>query len=95
MEGVRIHYPTLMQSGSRLLLVYSKFYLGNYNTDVCKSRPKIECIGLYSNEQGIKFAALDISALWDLPQMYVVGRKQKEKDREKGEGGEGRQVKSK
>ncbi len=61
-EGVRIHYPTMLQTGSDLHVIYSRFYLGKYNLDQCKIN-KTPCLGLYSKHQGIKIATLDIASL--------------------------------
>ena len=73
-EGVRIHYPTMMQSGSELHLIYSRFYLGKYNLEQCEIN-QAPCLGLYSKQQGIKFVTVDISSLYSIPQLYAKGEK--------------------
>ncbi|QDZ19405.1 sialidase [Chloropicon primus] len=69
-EGVRIHYPTMLQTGDDLHVIYSRFYLGKYNLDQCKVN-KGPCLGLYSKNQGIKLVTLDISSLYSIPQLYT------------------------
>ena len=69
-EGVRIHYPTMLQTGQNLHLIYSRFYLGKYNLDKCKI-DKGQCLGLYSRKQGIKFVTLNITSLYAIPQLYT------------------------
>ena len=69
-EGVRIHYPTMLQTQNDLHVIYSRFYLGKYNLDQCKIN-KAPCLGLYSKNQGIKFVTLDISSLYEIPQLYT------------------------
>lgn len=69
-EGVRIHYPTMLQHGGDLHVIYSRFYLGKYNLDQCKVN-KAPCLGLYSKNQGIRLVTLDISSLYDIPQLYT------------------------
>jgi hypothetical protein len=57
-EGVRVHYPTIMQAGQRLLVVYSRFYLGRGQ-------------GMTSLEQGIVLQEVSLATLRDLPQLAL------------------------
>mmetsp|Transcript_17451 Transcript_17451/g.29315 ORF Transcript_17451/g.29315 Transcript_17451/m.29315 type:complete len:403 (-) Transcript_17451:253-1461(-) len=54
--GVRVHYPTIMQVDHRLLIVYSRFYLGQEQ-------------GGTSSEQGIILQEVDLTTLKDLPHL--------------------------
>jgi hypothetical protein len=69
-DGVRIHYPSLLQRGSYLYVMYSRFYLdlGRCKTMLDKT---LACNGLRSSNQGIKLARADLSQLSDLPQVYA------------------------
>lgn len=80
LEGVRIHYPTLLQSGNKLHLIYSRFYLGTYNMEECKMEGSIECLGLYSPEQGIKFLTFDLDTLGTIPQLFSDEEQEKQLD---------------
>ncbi|KAK3239698.1 hypothetical protein CYMTET_50393 [Cymbomonas tetramitiformis] len=62
--GVRIHYPTALALKGRLLVVYSRFYLGRE-------------LGMNSNEQGIRIKELDLDGLMRLPQLHDVKKSNK------------------
>jgi len=68
-NGVRIHYPTLLEHGDSLYVIYSRFYL---DLGKCKSmRDKLACRGVGSSNQGIKIAKIDMSTIDTLPQLFL------------------------
>jgi len=72
--NVRVHYPTLLQVGNMLHVVYSRFYLGRCkaNKDQMTMVERAEmCAGLSSMDQGIKMAEVDLTHLETLPQMRL------------------------
>ena len=51
--GVRIHYPSIQQFGTKIMVAYSKFYLDAE-------------MGINSPHQGIRFAIIDLAPLSDM-----------------------------
>jgi hypothetical protein len=69
-DGVRIHYPSLLQRGNYLYVMYSRFYL---DLGRCKTMlDKLACNGLRSSNQGIKLARADLAGLSELPQVRTL-----------------------
>eukprot|EP00239_Pterosperma_sp_CCMP1384_P009816 CAMPEP_0197860546 /NCGR_PEP_ID=MMETSP1438-20131217/35977_1 /TAXON_ID=1461541 /ORGANISM="Pterosperma sp., Strain CCMP1384" /LENGTH=715 /DNA_ID=CAMNT_0043477445 /DNA_START=100 /DNA_END=2247 /DNA_ORIENTATION=+ len=64
--GMRIHYPTMVQAGTFLYIMYSRFYL---DMGRCKASKTTSCIGLSSKNQGIRLVRLDLKELKKLPQL--------------------------
>ena len=76
--GVRIHYPTMLQlDDSRVLVAYSRFYLGKCaapsQEQLNKNYAKFKdaCPGLTNPNQGVKLALVDVGGLKSLPQMQL------------------------